>query len=343
MLLSPGLFLLLLSGLQAVAPERDVQAMVGSDVRLGCVYPGGSSFDLNDLFVYWQISGSNTVVAYFLSGNSSVDHVDSRYRSRAHVSGDSMRQGDFSLLLQDVTPDDAQTFRCLVFRKSLKLGKVLEVEIRLHVAANYSMPVVSSPGGGPGAWELTFTCTSTNGYPRPKVYWINKTDNSLLPEALQNHTVSVNAWGLYDVVSVLTLPHTPGVDVGCCIENELLSQNLTGSSQALAASRGAGELFTESPTGPAGRRRLEVSAIAIALPVLVVAAAVTSCLGLGRCRRRCPRHPGDQTVTPEQEQELPDQAAQSLCPGHRPGSGRPPAGRWTQLKGGLSQGWWQRG
>lgn len=86
------------------------------------------------------------------------------------------------------------------------------------------MPVVSGPSQDE---ELTFTCTSTNGYPRPNVYWINKTDNSVLDDALHNSTVSLNARGLYDVVSVLRIRRTRHVNVGCCIENVLLHQNLT--------------------------------------------------------------------------------------------------------------------
>ena len=93
-------------------------------------------------------------------------------------------------------------------------------------AANYSMPVVSGPSQDE---EFIFTCTSTNGYPRPNVYWINKTDNSLLDDTLQNSTVSLNAQGLYNVVSVLRIGRSPTVDVGCCIENVLLHQNLTSS------------------------------------------------------------------------------------------------------------------
>lgn len=93
------------------------------------------------------------------------------------------------------------------------------------------MPVVSAPTAAPQDEELTFTCTSKDGYPRPNVYWINRTDNSLLDEALQNSTVSLNARGLYDVVSVLRIRRTPHVNVGCCIENVLLHQNLTVSSQ----------------------------------------------------------------------------------------------------------------
>ncbi|KAM6224056.1 ICOS ligand [Rhynchocyon petersi] len=142
-----------------------------------------------------------------------------------------MERGDFSLHLQNITPQDEQTFHCLVLRKSLGFHKVLHVEVTLHVAANYSMPVVSTPTDPSQDEEVTFTCKSTNGYPKPNVYWINRTDNSLLDEALQNSTVSVNEHGLYDVVSVLSVRWAPDLDVQCCIENVLLHQNLTVGSQ----------------------------------------------------------------------------------------------------------------
>lgn len=100
------------------------------------------------------------------------------------------------------------------------------------------MPVVHAPHGPSQDAELTFTCTSANGYPKPKVYWINKTDNSVLPEGLHNSTVVLNARGLYDVVSVLRVSRTPSVNVGCCIENVLLHQNLTGLCQTGKVPRG---------------------------------------------------------------------------------------------------------
>jgi inducible T-cell co-stimulator len=101
----------------------------------------------------------------------------------------------------------------------------------LSHAANYSLPVISTPSSESRDPELTFTCRSTNGYPRPNVYWINETDNSPLDKALQNDTVSLNSQGLYDVVSILRIPWTPNMNVGCCVENVLLHQNLTGRSQ----------------------------------------------------------------------------------------------------------------
>ncbi|XP_055270950.1 ICOS ligand isoform X2 [Moschus berezovskii] len=272
--------------------------MVGSDVRLRCIYPEGNSFDLNDLYVYWQISvagkgNADSVVTYHLSGNSSAGYGDNHYKDRAQLSLDSMKRGDFSLYLRNVTPQDEQRFNCLVFRKSLELEKILEVAVTLHVAANYSMPVVSGPSQDE---ELTFTCTSTNGYPRPNVYWINKTDNSVLDGALQNSTVSLNARGLYDVVSVLRIRRTPRVNVGCCIENVLLHQNLTsGQTETLT---GAKESITEDPVdGSHGGEHQPVLSVLAVLAVIVALALATGWL----CRSRCPprSYTGAQLARPE--------------------------------------------
>lgn len=293
------MFLLLLGVLRADVQDEKVRAMVGSKVALGCLGPEGSSFNLSDLMVYWQVSGSKTVVAYYFPENSSAVHQDSRYRNRAHLSPAAMKQGDFSLHLFNVTPQDAQTFHCLVFCKTT-LEEVLKVVVTLHVAANYSMPVVSSPGAVPQGSELTFTCTSTNGYPAPRVYWINRTDSSLLDEALQNNTVSLNARGLYDVVSVLTVPHSPHVDVGCCIENALLRQNLTVGSQPESIV-GVADRITEHPASPTEERG---SSVLVILAVLCVVAAVA--VGWV-CRSRCPRgYAGAQVVTALHQ--LPDRA-----------------------------------
>ncbi|XP_075855383.1 ICOS ligand isoform X1 [Microcebus murinus] len=299
MWLSPRLFLLLSSLQAGVAyiQEKEVRAMVGSNVELGCVSPEEGSFDLNDLFVYWQISERNTVVTYYLPQNSSTTHVDSHYRSRAWLSLDSMRRGDFSLHLFNVTPQDGQKFHCLVFRKSLEMKQVLQTVVTLHVAANYSMPVVSTPSG-PLQDELTFTCTSTNGYPRPNVYWINKTDNSLLDAALQNSTVSLNDRGLYDVVSVLRIGWTPNVNVGCCIENVLLHQNLTVSSQAEAFTGTQDKIIEKSGLTPQEQTTIfYVVAGCVAVAVAVVAA------GWMCWKKRCPQghYAGAQAARPEPE------------------------------------------
>uniref|UniRef100_A0A2K5L4D4 ICOS ligand n=1 Tax=Cercocebus atys TaxID=9531 RepID=A0A2K5L4D4_CERAT len=137
-------------------------------------------------------------------------------------------------------------------------------------AANFSVPVVSTPHS-PSQDELTFTCTSINGYPRPNVYWINKTDNSLLDQALQNDTVFLNTRGLYDVVSVLRIARTPSLNIGCCIENVLLRQNLTVGSQT-GNNIGERDKITENPVST--REKTEVTWSVLAVLCLLVAVAV---------------------------------------------------------------------
>ncbi|EPQ16549.1 DNA (cytosine-5)-methyltransferase 3 [Myotis brandtii] len=295
-----GLLLLLLSGLQADSQGKEVRAMVGSDVELSCIYTKEKSLDLNELYVYWQItnaSGKVEPVTYYLLGNSSTGHHNNRYKDRAQMSLDSMKQGNFSLRLYNITPQDEQKYDCLVFRKTTE--RILNVTVTLHVAANYSMPVVIAPTAAPQDEELTFTCTSKDGYPRPNVYWINKTDNSLLDEALQNSTVSLNAQGLYDVVSVLRIRRTPDVNVGCCIENVLLHQNLTVSSQKgsepIPGTTGSN---TDIPgDAEEGRSRTVVAVIALLLTVIVAAAAGWWCRS--RCPRRRGYYTGAQAARPE--------------------------------------------
>ncbi|XP_036204930.1 ICOS ligand isoform X5 [Myotis myotis] len=298
---SAGLLLLLLSGLQADSQGKEVRAMVGSDVELSCIYTKETSLDLNELYVYWQItdaSGKPEPVTYSLAGNSSTGHDNNRYKDRAQMSLDSMKQGNFSLRLYNITPQDEQKYDCLVFRKMTE--RILNVTVTLHVAANYSMPVVSAPTAAPQDEELTFTCTSKDGYPRPNVYWINKTDNSLLDEALQNSTVSLNAQGLYDVVSVLRIRRTPHVNVGCCIENVLLHQNLTVSSQkGSEPTPGTTVGNTDIPgDAEAGRSRTVVAAIALLLMVVVGVAAGWWCRS--RCPGRRGYYTGAQAARPEQ-------------------------------------------
>ncbi|XP_076975251.1 ICOS ligand [Tamandua tetradactyla] len=290
---SLGLPLLLLSGLLAeILQEREVRGIVGSSVVLPCVHPERNSFDLNDLYVYWQIG--KTVVTYYLPGDSSGGHKASQYRGRTQLPLHTMQHGDFSLRLFNVTPHDEQEFSCLVFRKSLAMAMVLGVTIRLHVAANYSMPVVSAPSSA-SPDELTFTCTATNGYPRPNVYWINETDGSLLPAALQNSTAVRNARGLYDVVSVLRLGQAPRLSVRCCVENVLLSQNLTVSSQA-EPFNGTKDRIVEKPVHPQQNRHTVVLSLCGALAIL---ALVVGWLWRGHCTRE--RNAGAQGAGPELE------------------------------------------
>ncbi|XP_029397895.1 ICOS ligand [Mus pahari] len=294
-----GLFLVLFSSLRAETEVKEIHAMVGSDVELGCIDPHKRHFNLSGLYVYWQIENLKAAVTYYLPYKSPGIDVNSSYKNRGHLSLDCMKQGDFSLYLKNVTPQDTQEFTCRVFMNTAtELVKILEEVVRLRVAANFSTPVISTSGSSDPGQELTYTCMSKNGYPKPNLYWINTTDNSLIDTALQNNTVYLNEWGLYDVISTLRLPWTSGRDVLCCVENVALHQNITSISQA--------ESFTGNmnTTNPQETHNKGIKVLLAVLAVLLVAVAVVSFI---KYRHRHPHrsYTGPRTV----ELELTDESA----------------------------------
>ncbi|KAL6092154.1 hypothetical protein STEG23_004813 [Scotinomys teguina] len=169
---------------------------------------------------------------------------------------------------KNVTPQDTQEFICRAFRKSTEFRSILKMIVRLRVAANFSTPVVNTSGNPTQGQEFTFTCKSTNGYPKPNLYWINRTDNSLIDETLQNNTVYLNERGLYDVVSTLRIPWVPHMNVSCCVENVVLHQNLTSISQA-ENSTGNNDKITENPLENHNQKKY--GAVFSILAVLLVA------------------------------------------------------------------------
>nr|XP_042121772.1 ICOS ligand isoform X2 [Peromyscus maniculatus bairdii] len=255
---SPGLLLLLLSSLRAESEVEEIHAMVGSDVELSCVYPHGSNFNLSDLYVYWQIE------------NHHPKTVVTYY----------LPNGSTGMYADNHYKNRAH------------------LSLKHMEKANFSTPVISTSGNPTEGQGLTFTCMSTNGYPKPNLYWINRTDNSLIDEALQNNTVYLNERGLYDVVSTLRIPWLTHVNVSCCVENVVLHQNLTSISQA-ENSTGNIDRSTENPSKNDNQRSYAVvfSILAVVLVVLAFAWGYRS-----RCLHR--RYEGPRTV----EQELTDHA-----------------------------------
>ncbi|KAJ7420027.1 hypothetical protein WISP_50372 [Willisornis vidua] len=99
----------------------------------------------------------------------------------------------------------------------------------LHVlrAASYSQPILSGPIRNSTGEEVTFSCRSGNGYPKPNVYWINKMNNSLLiPSTLK---FIPHPDGTYSVFSTLMVKATSNMQIECSIENEMLQENLSAN------------------------------------------------------------------------------------------------------------------
>lgn len=284
--------------------EDKVQALVGSGVALPCVYPQRASFELHSLYVYWQITvaGKPRPVAWYVGGSTEgQDGCEQRpgceWRAGAKLLLADMQRGNFTLRLANVSLQDEQSFQCLVFKD---MNKILECRVQLLVGASYSMPVVT-PQEAAADGELVFTCTSSNGYPEPKVYWVNETDGSLLDPSLYNRTVQLNARGLYDVLSVLRLGHAGPTRVGCCLENEVLHENV--SSRRPEKSQG----FSTTPRPPEGTSKSTLVLLAVGMVIGVGIAVATGWM----CRNNCVpgRYTGVQEARPALQLFDPGEAA----------------------------------
>ncbi|XP_074070228.1 ICOS ligand-like isoform X2 [Macrotis lagotis] len=266
--LCTGYFLLLLGYLRA-AKSEEVHGIVGGNVDLRCIRPGKKHFDLNEICVYWQTRNEPIVpLNSYIPGDDTSNYVDFKYKNRTSLTLEKMEQGDYSLHLSNITIGDELEYECIVINKS-STDRLFTSIINLHVAANYSVPIVSDETNNNK--EATFSCTSHNGFPKPKVYWVNKTDNSLLNQSLQNDTFTINEKGLFSVSSVLKIAWTPNISIECCIENVNLQQNLTVQSSFLLS--GGGNInrhqFTTPPNESLPTGNIPIMAIVIVFAILV--------------------------------------------------------------------------
>ncbi|XP_067401262.1 ICOS ligand [Emydura macquarii macquarii] len=227
---SSELLLLFLYALGAAiaVKEKQVISIVGNTAELSCVYAPVEKFILNNLRIFWQTTNKScSVVHTFNSGyeNESPQCVD--FKNRTRLFQDKLENGIFSLLLLNVSLRDEKTYQCIVQKKDTVFRVIHYANVVLKVAANNSQPVLHGPiGTSPNIGEeVTFSCNYSQGYPKPKVYWINRTDNSSLhPSQLK---IVQDSDGTYSVFSTLKIKATPDMTIGCIIENELLQQNLT--------------------------------------------------------------------------------------------------------------------
>ncbi|XP_010578699.1 PREDICTED: ICOS ligand [Haliaeetus leucocephalus] len=228
-----GFLLLLLHILRAVIAleEKIIFSKLGDNATLSCIYQG-KKLPLKSLRVYWQIADDQeecSVVHALISGQDNESEQCVHFKNRTQLFWDKLENGDFSLLLLNVSQSDVRTYKCVVLQKTEYTKVIHQAEVVLSLAASYSQPILSGPirNSNSTGEEVTFSCRSGNGYPEPNVYWINKTDNShLLPSEL---TITPHTDGTYSIFSTLKVKATSNMQIECSIENRILQENLSAN------------------------------------------------------------------------------------------------------------------
>ncbi|NXA91961.1 ICOSL protein, partial [Melanocharis versteri] len=260
----PLLLLHILKGV--IALEKNIISKPGDNVTLSCIY-NKNNLQLKNLRVYWQIAGDSyqekcSVVHALMSGQDNNSNQCIHFKGRTQLFWDRLENGDFSLLLLNVSQSDRHTYKCVV-QDTTEYPKVVhQAEVALSLAASYSQPILSGPIRNDDSTEeeVTFNCRSGNGYPKPNVYWINKVNNSLLsPTELE---IIPHNNGTFSVFSRLKVKVTSNMQIECSIENEMLQENLSANYTQEKESNGSGTENDEN-LGQKGRGAQAAGIIAI--------------------------------------------------------------------------------
>ncbi|XP_014793452.1 PREDICTED: ICOS ligand [Calidris pugnax] len=226
--MSYGFLLLLLHVLKAVIGLEEKITKLGDNATLSCIYRE-RELHLKNLRVYWQITDQEecSVVHALISGQDNESEQCIHFKNRTQLFWDRLENGDFSLLLLNVSQSDEHKYKCVILQKTEYTRVIHQTEVLLSLAASYSQPVLSGPKRNSYSTgeEVTFSCNSGNGYPKPDVYWINKTDNSHLPPS--ELKITLHDDGTYSVFSTLKVKATSNMQIECSIENKILQENLS--------------------------------------------------------------------------------------------------------------------
>ncbi|XP_062429850.1 ICOS ligand isoform X2 [Rhea pennata] len=282
-----GVLLLFLHILRPVTAleEKFIISKLGDNAKLSCIYPLAGKFHLNNLRVYWQVADDQEkclVVHALISGQDNESEQCIHFKNRTQLFWDRLENGNFSLLLLNVSQSDERTYKCIVLQKTEYTRVIHQEVVVLSLAASYSQPILSGPvrNANSSGEEVTFSCKSSNGYPEPNVYWINKTDNSHLPPS--ELKITPHADGTYSVFSTLKIKATSNMQIECSIENKILQENLSANYTQEKINNSSN---TESQKDLEKKRQGAQAAGIVSIVILIAILAVVACwLRRGRWR-----------------------------------------------------------
>lgn len=131
-LCSPSLFIFIV----AVLEGKIVISKLGDNATLSCIYPG-KELSLNNLRVYWQIDDVQeqcSVVHALISGQDNESEQCIHFKNRTQLLWDRLGEGDFSLLLLNVSQSDERKYKCVVLQTNEYTRVVHQEKVVLRLA-----------------------------------------------------------------------------------------------------------------------------------------------------------------------------------------------------------------
>ncbi|XP_041114859.1 ICOS ligand-like [Polyodon spathula] len=206
-----------------------VLGIIRKSVIIPCEYRNEGVLERNSIAVEWRTPDS-LIVHSFLHGEDQLANQDPQYKNRTKFFKTEVEHGDFSLKLSDIIPEDGTDYNCFFHKDGWSTSKHVDA-ICLIVADHYTEPFLSTSSHRENSEEVSFTCTSSNGFPKPIVHWfINKKE--IFPEPGRENIVFDKdpSTGSFTVTSILTVNVTQDLTVTCAIENERLNETRTSAA-----------------------------------------------------------------------------------------------------------------
>ncbi|XP_078535409.1 ICOS ligand-like isoform X2 [Lissotriton helveticus] len=271
--------------------QKQLVGVLGTSVNLSCVYPEKKTFPLDTLMIYWQNNEKAVVAHTFIGGQDDFKYQNQSYKNRTHLFKDRLKEGDFSLQISNLTLNDTMAYMCVVMQTHPATECIHKSCASLKVAARFSSPVLTESGD-------FLNCSSSNGHPKPKLYWINGENASSLNPSLSTTVVEYDPdTQLYSVRSQLRINTTTLRNISCRVENTVLMENLTSYFVRMVDPTGS-YVINEKQTSRANQATAGVLSSTV---ILLVVVAVIVCL----CKRnRCGAYRGVAQVDLELQQQM---------------------------------------
>ncbi|KAF7704902.1 hypothetical protein HF521_020188 [Silurus meridionalis] len=163
------------NGFHVQGPSDPLTVQLRDSVMLPCFVE--TPLPMEELEVEWKRIDSGSLVHLWQNGESRPESQNQRYHERAHFFSEEVAHGNFSLLLTNVTQEDAGVYKCVVHTNQHSdetLIKIMETE-RLIVSGGH---VISAYAGE----EITLNCSVDSHIPSEKIEEVSwkKQDEDLL-------------------------------------------------------------------------------------------------------------------------------------------------------------------
>ncbi|XP_072115402.1 butyrophilin subfamily 3 member A3-like [Mobula birostris] len=198
-----------------LVPSEPFVAIAGEDVVLDCVMLPPTS--ASNVAVQWLKSGLSSPIHVYRHGQDDplAQHQD--YKGRAELFKDEITEGNISLRIRNVRPDDEGQYTCSVEDRT----DFKQSTVELRVLSSGSEPWIQMKGyHGAG---IQFVCKSSGWNTEPEIQWIGGDGNALTEAETKYHRDS----GLVNVESSVGVTRHSSGKLKCIISSERLKTEHT--------------------------------------------------------------------------------------------------------------------